>query len=77
MKKNFLLPLSLILLFIGIQPAFAYIDPGSGSAIISVVIGLLVAIGATIKTYWYKILKLFGKSEKKINDNDFDKKDND
>ena len=77
MKKKILLLLSLILLFIGIVPAFAYIDPGSGSAIISVVIGLLVAIGATIKTYWYKILKLFGKSEKKTNNNDFDKKDND
>lgn len=61
----------------GNQPAFAYIDPGSGSAIISVVIGLLVAIGATIKTYWYKILKLFGKSEQKTNENDFDKKNND
>ena len=73
MKKNFLLLIS-ILLLLATQPAFAYIDPGSGSAILSVIIGLLVAIGATIKTYWYKILKLFGKSKTKIN-NDFDKKD--
>ena len=73
MKKNFLF-LSLVFLHLATEPAFAYIDPGSGSALISIVIGLLVAIGATIKTYWYKILKLFGKSEVKIN-NDFDKKD--
>lgn len=72
MKKNFFL--SLVFLYLATEPAFAYIDPGSGSAIISIIIGLLVAIGATIKTYWYKILKLFGRSEVKTN-NDFDKKD--
>ena len=40
-------------------PAFAYIDPGSGSAIISLIIGFFVALGLTFKTYWYKLKALF------------------
>ncbi|MCK5665181.1 MAG: hypothetical protein KAI17_16940 [Thiotrichaceae bacterium] len=51
----------------------AYIDPGSGSAIMSAVIGIFVAIGLAVKTYWYKIKSFFtGKkitqTEKKIED---------
>ncbi len=47
------------LLCLWVQPAMAYIDPGSGSAIISVIIGLFVAVGVTFKTYWYKLKYLF------------------
>ena len=42
-----------------IQPAMAYIDPGSGSAIMSAIIGLFVATGLVIKTYWYKLKSIF------------------
>jgi O-antigen/teichoic acid export membrane protein len=38
---------------------FAYIDPGSGSAIMSAIIGFFVAIGLAIKTYWYKFKSFF------------------
>ena len=44
---------------------FAYIDPGSGSAIMSVIIGFFVAIGVLIKTFWYKITALLGLSKNK------------
>ncbi|MDX2471616.1 MAG: hypothetical protein QNL04_13680 [SAR324 cluster bacterium] len=40
-------------------PAMAYIDPGSGSAIMSGIIGFFVALGLVIKTYWFKIKSLF------------------
>lgn len=40
-------------------PAFAYIDPGSGSAIMSAIIGFLVACWLVVKTYWYKIKSFF------------------
>ena len=40
------------------QQAFAYIDPGSGSAIMSAVIGFFVAVGLVVKTYWYKLKSL-------------------
>ena len=39
--------------------AHAYIDPGSGSALISIIIGAFVAMGLAIKTFWYKITGIF------------------
>ena len=58
MKKTILtLPVTVIALWAA--PAMAYLDPGSGSAIMSALIGLFVAIGLTIKTYWYKFKSLF------------------
>ena len=53
--------MKLILLVLIIMPnmAFAYIDPGSGSAIMSAIIGFFVAIGLVIKTFWYKIKSFF------------------
>ncbi len=44
----------------------AYIDPGSGSAIISAIVGIFVASALAIKTYWYK-LKSFFSTEKGSN----------
>lgn len=44
-------------------PAFAYLDPGSGSAIISAIIGFFVAVGMAIKTYWYKLKSFFIKTD--------------
>jgi len=56
--------LVLVILLTMASPAMAYIDPGSGSAIMSAVIGFFVAIGLVIKTYWYKIKSIFtGKSK--------------
>ena len=42
-----------------VSPAVAYIDPGSGSAIMSAMIGFFVAVGLAVKTYWYKLKTLF------------------
>jgi hypothetical protein len=42
-------------------PAMAYIDPASGSAIMSAIIGFLIAVALVIKSYWYKIKSLFTK----------------
>lgn len=53
--KLFLIALLVLLPF----AANAYIDPGSGSAIMSAIIGFFVALGIAIKTYWYKLKSLF------------------
>lgn len=37
----------------------AYLDPGSGSAIMSAILGAIAAIAFTIKTFWYKIKSIF------------------
>ena len=48
--------------------AMAYIDPGSGSAIMSAIIGFFVAIAMVVKTYWYKIKSLFTGSKPAVDD---------
>ena len=42
----------------------AYLDPGSGSAIVSAIIAALAAAGVTIKLYWHKLLRLIKRSFK-------------
>jgi O-antigen/teichoic acid export membrane protein len=44
-------------------PAFAYLDPSTGSMIISAIVGLFASAGLAIKTYWYKFRNLFRRRE--------------
>jgi len=46
--------------------AFAYVDPGSGSVIVTTVLGLIAAIGYTFRKYFYKIRRML--SGKKAED---------
>ena len=41
------------------QTAYAYLDPGTGSMIISAIIGIFATLALGIKTFWYKIARLF------------------
>lgn len=45
-------------------PALAYIDPASGSAVMSAIIGFIVASAIVVKTYWYKLKSFFGGGKK-------------
>ena len=55
-----ILSIVLLALFgIHIQSAYAYIDPGTGSMVIQVLIGTLVGLGIAIKVYWYKLKEKF------------------
>lgn len=47
--------------------AHAYLDPGTGSAIVQGVLAAFAALAVTAKLYWHRLLKLLGlrKSEKK------------
>lgn len=46
-------------------PAAAYLDPGTGSMILQGIIAGIAVAALTIKTYWYKIRGLFGKTAPK------------
>ena len=51
-------PLTTIVLLFGgtfFIDAYAYIDPGSGSMFIQVIVGALVGVGIAMKMYWAKI----------------------
>lgn len=39
--------------------ALAYLDPGTGSMIMSAIIGLFATAALAIKTYWYRLKRLF------------------
>ena len=38
--------------------AFAYVDPGSGSVIVTTILGLIAAVGYTFRKYFYKIKRM-------------------
>ncbi len=40
-------------------PAFAYLDPSTGSMILSAVVGLFATAALAVKTYWYKLKSYF------------------
>ena len=44
-------------------PAYAYIDPGTGSALIQGLIAAIAAIGVTLRLYWHRVLGVFRKKE--------------
>jgi hypothetical protein len=51
--------LSLFTLLALAPPAQAYLDPSTGSLILSAIVGLLATIGLAVKTWWYRIKSLF------------------
>jgi len=51
--------------------AFAYIDPGTGSIIVQMIIGGLVGVGIAIKVFWFRIkTALFPDFKKNKNDDE-------
>lgn len=46
------------------SPAYAYLDPGTGSVILQATIGAFVAIAVVAKLYWHRILRYWGISQK-------------
>lgn len=50
--------------------AFAYVDPGSGSVIVTTILGLIAAIGYTFRKYFYKLKNMTsGKKRKEEKEN--------
>jgi hypothetical protein len=39
--------------------AFAYLDPSTGSMILSAIVGILATAGLVVKNYWYKLKSFF------------------
>ena len=48
-----------------ISNAYAYIDPGTGSAIIQMLIGTAVGLGIALKVYWHRIRMRFSNLSEK------------
>jgi hypothetical protein len=53
---------SLLLLVSPVAPA--YLDPSTGSMVISAIVGIFASIALALKTYWYKIKAWFRPRDK-------------
>ena len=62
--------LSMLVLFFAtiVKPAYGYLDPGSGSFILQLIIGGGIAALYTIKTYWGKITSFIRPNKKNKDD---------
>ena len=52
------------------QPAWAYLDPGTGSMLLQVILGGIAAVGVAIKLGWHKIRAALGFAKKSDEDED-------
>jgi hypothetical protein len=50
------------------QPCYAYLDPGTGSLILSTIIGGIVGLMVTIKMTWHNILIFLGIRKPELDD---------
>lgn len=55
---------AIVLLVLIAQPAFAYLDPGTGSMLLQVILGGIAAVGVALKLFWHKIRVAVGLSKK-------------
>jgi hypothetical protein len=51
-------------------PALAYLDPSTGSMLISAIVGLFASLVLAIKTYWYRLKSLFKRKPAKTDSDD-------
>lgn len=53
-----------IFLLLLLGNAHAYLDPGTGSMLLQVILGGVAAVGVAIKLYWHKLRVAFGMGKK-------------
>jgi len=57
--------MSCLIIFISAKNVFAYLDPGTGSYIVQVIIALVVGAAFSIKMFWKTIVSFFKNTFKK------------
>jgi len=48
--------------------AFAYLDPGTGSMLLQVILGGIAAVAVALKLFWYRIIAFLGFKKKAADD---------
>jgi hypothetical protein len=64
MKNYYLIFITVVVLFSS-QNSYGYLDAGTGSYFIQIVIGFIAAGIFSLKLFWKRILSIFKPSEKK------------
>jgi O-antigen/teichoic acid export membrane protein len=57
LNTNTIFILFLALTFV--EPVYAYLDPGTGSAILQGLLAALAALAVVVKLYWHRLVKFF------------------
>lgn len=57
-----------LILVLFTQPAWAYLDPGTGSMLLQVILGGIAAVGVALKLGWHKIRAALGFAAKSDED---------
>jgi hypothetical protein len=56
--------ISTIFLLLVVSDAVAYLDPGTGSMLLQVILGGVAAVAVAIKLYWHKFRAAIGLAKK-------------
>jgi len=48
----------------------AYLDPGSGSILLQLILATILAIGVFVRSQWGRIKRFFGKGSSRVDDDD-------
>jgi hypothetical protein len=59
-----------VLLLSAMEPLQAYLDPGTGSMLLQVILGGVAAIGVALKLFWHRIRIALGFSKKRAAEDD-------
>lgn len=60
----FFLSIFMLVLLLLSPSVFAYLDPSTGSMVVSAIVGIFASIALALKTYWYKIKGFFRRADK-------------
>lgn len=61
-----------MLLLVVVTNVHAYLDPGTGSMMLQVILGGVAAVGVAIKLYWHKLRVVIGIGKKEVTEDDPD-----
>jgi hypothetical protein len=62
--------MSAVLLLLVISDAVAYLDPGTGSMLLQVILGGVAAVAVAIKLYWHKLRAAIGMAKMQDSEED-------
>jgi hypothetical protein len=74
MRKVYGLTQNVLWVFLGFciltPTAYAYLDAGSGSMMVQILLAGVAGIGVALKVYWRRLRAFFGKSQSKNGEKD-------
>ena len=58
--KIFTILIAIFIMLLSGRPAYAYLDAGTGSMLLQLLLGGLAGLAVILKLFWHKVLGLFG-----------------